>query len=178
MRAALLILLSCGVMTAGCGDDQPAGSDIAVRSTVTLTSAAFADGGEIPVRFTCDGAGAWPPLSWNDGDRTARAWALVVDDPDAPGGTFVHWVLLDLPPATRSVRPGAEPEGAVRAENSAGGAGWTPPCPPSGRHRYRFTVYGLRSPTGLADGESLERALDAIGSSAVERGRLVGTYER
>ncbi len=68
--------------------------------------------------------------------------------------------------------------GAVQAENSGGGVGWTPPCPPSGRHRYRFTVYGLRSPTGLADGVSFERALDAIGAAAVERGRLVGTYER
>ena len=178
MRAALLTLLACGVTAAGCGDDQPAVSGIEVPSTVTLTSTAFGDGGEIPVRFTCDGAGASPPLVWKDGDRAAGAWAIVVDDPDAPGGTFVHWVLLDLPPATHSVRAGAAPAGAPQAENTEGHAGYTPPCPPSGRHHYRFTVYGLRAPTGLADGVSLERALDAIGSAAVERGRLVGTYER
>lgn len=177
-RAAALTLLLCWVMTAGCGDDRSGVPDIEVPTTVTLTSPAFADGGELPVRFTCDGAGAWPPLGWRDGDRTASAWALVVDDPDAPGGTFVHWVLLDIPPATRSVEPGATPAGSVRAHNSAGGVGYTPPCPPGGRHHYRFTVYALKSRTGLADGAPLDRALEAIRSAAVERGRLVGTYQR
>ena len=177
-RAAVLTLLLCWVMTAGCGDDRPAVPDIEVPATVTLTSAAFADGGELPVRFTCDGVGAWPPLGWRGGDRTASAWALVVDDPDAPGGTFVHWVLLDIPPATRSVAPGTTPAGSVQADNSTGGVGYMPPCPPDGRHHYRFTVYGLEAPTGLADGASLDRALEAIRSAAVERGRLVGTYER
>lgn len=177
-RAALLTLLCCGVLAAGCGDDRPAVPEISVRSSVTVTSAAFGDGEKIPVRFTCDGAGAWPPLDWQDGDKTASTWALVVDDPDAPGGTYVHWVLLDVPPATRSVRPGGVPTGAVQAENSAGEARYTPPCPPSGLHHYRFTVYGLRSPTGLAEGAPLERALAAIRSAAVERGRLVGTVER
>jgi Raf kinase inhibitor-like YbhB/YbcL family protein len=108
----------------------------------------------------------------------AAALALVVDDPDAPRGTFTHWVVLDLPAETIGIEGRALPQGAVQAENSGGGAGYYPPCPPSGVHHYRFTVFALAKPTGLRDGAGLDAALRAVESSAVAQGRLVGVYSR
>ena len=108
----------------------------------------------------------------------ARALALVVDDPDAPDGTFVHWVLLDIRPHTTMIAQGAVPDGAVQARNGAGEASYTGPCPPSGTHHYRFTVYALKAETGLADGASTTAALRAVRKTATARGRLVGTYSR
>ncbi len=143
-----------------------------------MTSTAFSEGGDIPVRFTCDGAATSPPLNWASKSDEPRSWALVVDDPDAPGDTYVHWVVLDIPSTTRAIASAATPAGAVEADNSAGGTGYTAPCPPSGSHRYRFTVYALKAPTGLEDGASLDSALEAIRSGAVSRGTLQATYER
>jgi Raf kinase inhibitor-like YbhB/YbcL family protein len=144
-----------------------------------VTSASFTDGGAIPVRFTCDGDQTSPPLSWSDGaDATPAAWALVVDDPDAPGGTFVHWVVFDIPAGTRSVAPGAVPAGGRQAVGSAGSAGYAGPCPPSGTHHYRFTVYALSAPTGLDDGVGADDALAGIRAGADAQGTLVGTYAR
>jgi Raf kinase inhibitor-like YbhB/YbcL family protein len=110
--------------------------------------------------------------------RGAGALALVVDDPDAPRGTFVHWVVLDLPVGTAGLEASAVPSGAVQARNTAGRASYFPPCPPRGSHRYRFTVYALSQPTGLADGADLDEALGAVESTATAYGRLVGTYAR
>jgi Raf kinase inhibitor-like YbhB/YbcL family protein len=117
-------------------------------------------------------------LAWTDdaGGRPA-AWALVVDDPDA-GGTFVHWVVLDIPPATRSIAAGSVPAGATQAMNSAGSAAYAGPCPPSGTHHYRFTVYALSAPTGLPDGAATEDAIAKIRSAAQAKGTLVGLYAR
>ena len=99
----------------------------------------------------------------------------MVDDPDAPGGTFVHWVVADLPGSTTELPAGgALPAGAKQAGNSAGRIGWTPPCPPSGTHHYRFTVYTLRSLAGVADGAPTKDALAAIGRLATGRGQLTG----
>jgi Raf kinase inhibitor-like YbhB/YbcL family protein len=145
---------------------------------MTISSTAFGEGDPIPRRFTCDGEGDPPPLDWDGVPKATAALALVVDDPDAPRGTFVHWVVLDLPRATTGVDGGALPPGAVQAKNSAGRASYFPPCPPSGTHRYRFTVYALSERTGLRDGADLEKALRAVASSAAAQGRLVGTYER
>jgi Raf kinase inhibitor-like YbhB/YbcL family protein len=160
----------------GCSDDsdeaaqQPATD---VPATLTVTSSAFEEGGVIPEQYTCDGAGDVPPLEWTGQVGEADSLAVVVDDPDAPSGTFVHWIVLDLPPGTTSL--GEElPSGAVEAENSAGDTGWTPPCPPSGTHHYRFTVYALRSPTGLEAGVGIDEALTAIDDAALARGRLTG----
>lgn len=145
---------------------------------ITVTSSAFGDGGAIPRRFTCDGEGGPPPLSWDGVPKDTRALALVVDDPDAPRGTFVHWVVLDLPVGTQALNGGGLPTGAVQARNSAGRASYFPPCPPSGTHHYRFTLYALSERTGLRDGVELEKALRAVASSATGQGRLVGTYAR
>ena len=147
-------------------------------SSVTVTSSAFYEGGEIPTRFTCDGEEVSPPLAWESTSGNPRAWALVVDDPDAPDGTFVHWVVLDIPRGTRTVAEATAPAGSAQADNTAGDAGYAGPCPPSGRHRYRFTVYGLSANTGLDDGAALSDALDAITSAATSRGTLLATYAR
>ncbi len=178
MAARLVVPLLCCLATAGCADDPAADLDVQAPATVTVTSTAFGEGGGIPTRFTCDGEEISPPLAWESTSGDPRAWALVVDDPDAPGSTFVHWVVLDIPRGTQSVAEASAPAGSVQADNTAGDAGYAGPCPPSGRHRYRFTVYGLSERTGLDDGAALGDALDAISSEAVSRGTLLATYER
>ena len=146
--------------------------------SITVTSRAFTEGRPIPVEYTCNGAGGIPPIAWSGAPSDAAALALVVDDPDAPSGTFTHWVVLDLPPGTSQLGDDALPAGAVQATNSGGRAGWFPPCPPSGTHRYRFTVHALSKATGLRNGAPLDEALRAIGASTVAQGRLTGTYGR
>lgn len=145
---------------------------------ITVSSSAFQDGQAIPARFTCDGDGAPPPLAWDNVPKDAAALALVVDDPDAPRGTFVHWVVLDMPVETTALDAGGVPSGAAQAKNSAGKASYYGPCPPSGTHHYRFTLYALSQRTGLSDGADMHDALDAVESSATAQGRLVGTYKR
>ena len=145
---------------------------------ITVSSSAFQDGQPIPERFTCDGDGDAPPLTWDDVPTDAAALALVVDDPDAPNGTFVHWIVLDIPVATTGSEAGAVPSGATQAKNSAGKASYVGPCPPSGIHHYRFTVYALSRRTGLRDGADMRKALAAIESAATHQGRLVGAYAR
>lgn len=176
LRVALLVGLA-GLAAACGGDDAGHEVESDAAGTVRVASTAFADGDAVPVRFTCDGDEVSPPLAWSS-DEDVAAWAVVVDDPDAPDGTFTHWVLLDVPAATRSIAEGEVPDDAAQAENSAGDADWTGPCPPSGTHHYRFTVYGLSKATGLGDGASLEDALAAVGDAAVAEGTLVGTYQR
>jgi len=179
-RRAVVVLLCAGVVS-GCGGEEssdPGAGD--APSAITVTSTAFTDGGNIPVGFTCDGEETSPPLAWTAGDAAAKpaAWALVVDDPDAPGGTFVHWVVLDIPPATRSLAAGEAPRGATQVTNSAGSAEYAGPCPPSGTHHYRFTVYALPAATGLPADAGIDDALAKVQSSATATGTLVGLYSR
>ena len=163
-------------MTTGCGGD----SDVEVRpdaaSTITVSSDALAAGHRIPQRFTCDGEEVSPPLAWSGG--TGEGWALVVDDPDAPGGTFVHWVVIDIAPGTTSVGTGEVPAGGVQIVNSSGEASYAGPCPPSGEHHYRFTVYGLDAATSLSSDASLDDAIDQISDHATSSGTLTATYAR
>jgi Raf kinase inhibitor-like YbhB/YbcL family protein len=105
--------------------------------------------------------------------------ALVVDDPDAPRGTYVHWVVTGLDPADGRLAEGTVPPGARQLPNSAGSAAWTGPCPPSGpAHHYRFTVYALQRPPEVADDADPEQAVEAIEAAATARGRLVATFGR
>ena len=145
---------------------------------IKVSSTAFEDGQFLPAEFTCDGDGHPPPLTWDGVPTEAAALALVVDDPDAPRGTFVHWIVLDMPPETTGLDADSIPSGAVQATNSAGRSSYSPPCPPSGTHHYRFTVHALSQLTGLRDSAERETALRAIGSTATAQGRLVGTYAR
>lgn len=163
------------LLVAGCSHD-PEEADVSGPASITVTSPAFAEGGAVPSRYTCDAQNVSPPLAWSGVPAGAQALALVVDDPDAPSGTFTHWVVLDLPTATTGLPEGAVP--GTQAKNSAGKASWFGPCPPSGNHHYRFTVYALDAATGLAAGAPLADALTTIEQHTLAWGRLTATYSR
>jgi Raf kinase inhibitor-like YbhB/YbcL family protein len=143
-----------------------------------VSSTAFGEGQPIPDRYTCAGDEVSPPLSWSGVPDDAAAVALVVDDPDAPSGTFTHWVVLDIPSTTTSSAEDSVPDGGIQATTSAGDAAYAGPCPPSGTHHYRFTVVALDAETGLAEGASLDEALAAVDDHAIATGVLTGTYSR
>jgi Raf kinase inhibitor-like YbhB/YbcL family protein len=179
MRARLLVATTL-LLAVGCGGDDDDAEEPAtdLAESITVSSSAFEPDGPIPTHYTCDGHDISPPLAWDGVPADAEAVALVVDDPNAPGGTYVHWIVLDVAPTTTSVDEGAVPHGGVQAANSNGDAAYAGPCPPSGTHHYRFTVYALDQPTRLADGAGTAEALAAIDEHAVARGRLTGTYSR
>ncbi len=162
----ILVMTACG----GGEDVNVPESD--APQTITVTSTAFEDGEPIPQQFTCQGEGSSPPLDWTGVPADAASLALVVTDPDAPRGTFVHWVLYDLPARDSGLAAGEVPAGASEADNSAGKSGWYPPCPPSGTHRYVFTLYALSEPV---TGRRSQDVLDEIARVAVARGSLTGT---
>ncbi|MCX2727915.1 YbhB/YbcL family Raf kinase inhibitor-like protein [Thermomicrobium sp. 4228-Ro] len=141
-------------------------------------------GGTIPAEYTCDGADGSPPLSWSDPPVGTTAFVLVVEDPDAPGGIFTHWLLYDLPAATRSLPPAVPPDGTLNSgarqgRNDFGTLGYRGPCPPPGRpHRYVFRLYALDRPTGLPPGAWRNDVLRALEGHVLAIGELVGTYSR
>jgi Raf kinase inhibitor-like YbhB/YbcL family protein len=168
------LLAGCGFVNAGKNvDEVPA---VEAPSALTVTSSAFADGAPIPREFTCKGANTSPPLAWSGVPAGARSVALVVDDPDAPSATFTHWVVYNIDPAQSAIAAGEVPPGASQAMNSGGDVGYTGPCPPSGTHHYRFTVYVLRSPLTLPAGGDPDRVLVAIRGKTTARGTLIGTF--
>ena len=161
------IAVAAAAALAGCGGDETVeGPPPAAPRTIELTSTAFAEGETIPRRYTCDGDDVSPPLAWKGVPARARALALVVEDPDAPGGTFVHWTLLDLP--ARSTGLGS------------GKRGYRGPCPPEGDapHHYGFLLYALDAPLRLGDDVSPADARAAIARHAIAEGRLVGVFGR
>jgi Raf kinase inhibitor-like YbhB/YbcL family protein len=172
------VVLVCFLVLAACSQDQAGSLAAGTRASLRVTSPAFQDRGQVPVDHTCDGAETSPPLAWSGDAGDGLVWALVVDDPDAPDTTYVHWVVLDIPLSEHDVDGGMVPAGGVEVENSSGGTSYVGPCPPEGRHRYRFTVYALAEPAGLPEAAPLDEALGLIGDLSVARGTLLGTYER
>jgi Raf kinase inhibitor-like YbhB/YbcL family protein len=168
------LLAGCGFVNAGKDTDEvPA---VESPAALTVTSPAFEDGAAIPREFTCKGANTSPPLAWSGVPSGARSVALVVEDPDAPSGSFIHWVVYNIDPAQSAIAAGEVPQGAVQAMNGGGEVGYTGPCPPSGTHHYRFTVYVLRSPLTVPAGGDPGRVLVAIRGKTTARGTLTGTF--
>jgi Raf kinase inhibitor-like YbhB/YbcL family protein len=149
-----------------------------------LESSAFADDGQIPTQHTADGPDLSPPMSWSDPPPDAAAFALVVEDPDAPGGTFAHWLLWNLPPGARSLPQDVRrvrhlPDGSRQGENDYGRLGWGGPAPPKGReHRYVFRLIALRQPLGLRAGALRADLVSALEREAVGEARCTGRYGR
>jgi Raf kinase inhibitor-like YbhB/YbcL family protein len=148
----------------------------------TLTSPVFADGAAIPTRHTCDGENRSPLLTWSGVPDGTRSFVLLVDDPDAPAGTFTHWVLYDLPVDVRELSenvPGATP--GVSGRNSFHKTGYGGPCPPprDQAHRYRFVLHALDTGSlGLAKGASREEVEARMNGHVLASAQLVGTYRR
>jgi Raf kinase inhibitor-like YbhB/YbcL family protein len=150
---------------------------------IDVMSPAFEEGGEIPARYTCDGLDVSPPLQWSSVPDGTQSLALVIEDVDAPSGTFVHWVIYDLPPDTHRLPEGVPnrrvlSSGAEQGVNGAGGIGYTGPCPPSGTHRYFFKIYALDTRPGLGAGATAERLSDAMEGHVLAEGQLMSTYQR
>jgi Raf kinase inhibitor-like YbhB/YbcL family protein len=137
---------------------------------MTITSPVFDD--FLPREYTCYGSGVSPPLYWSGAPQGTNSFALVVDDSAAPISPYVYWIVFDINPGTPDVPAGQVPPGARVAVNSQGRAGYDPPCPRSGRHQYRFTVYALSAKLQLPTGIGLKEAWQAIAADAIARGRL------
>ena len=152
--------------------------------TIELTSTAFADGTSVPTRFTCDGPDLSPPLRWTGMPEGALSLALICDDPDAPAGTWVHWVLYDLPADAGHLAEGVPtehilPSGAKQGQNDFGRIGYGGPCPPRGMpHRYFFKLYALDGMLDLGPGATKQDVEAAMDGHILEHGRLMGTYGR
>ena len=148
-----------------------------------VMSSAFADDQQIPAKYTCDGSNMSPPLKWTGVPAGAKALAVVVDDPDAPSGLFTHWLAYDIPARTTELPEGVPPRPTMDGEwrqgtNDFGAVGYGGPCPPSGSHRYVFTVYALDAPLGLAPGASKREVRNALGAHIVAEGSLTGRFIR
>ncbi|HYB54429.1 MAG TPA: YbhB/YbcL family Raf kinase inhibitor-like protein [Thermoanaerobaculia bacterium] len=148
-----------------------------------LESEAFEAGKPIPSRYTADGPDRSPALSWRGVPAQARSLALVCEDPDAPRGNWVHWVLYGIPPSTTSlpeaVPPSASlPGGGTHGKNDFGRLGYGGPAPPSGTHRYFFRLYAIDVPLALPAGATRAELTRAIEGHVLARGELMGTYSR
>jgi Raf kinase inhibitor-like YbhB/YbcL family protein len=149
-----------------------------------VTSAAFADRASIPRRYTCEGENLSPPLAWQGVPARARSLALICDDPDAPMGTWVHWVLFNLRASARGLPAAVPPAvalagGARQGVNGFQKPGYGGPCPPPGKaHRYFFKLYALDAPLALSGAVTKRQLEAAMKGHVLGRGQLVGTYRR
>lgn len=168
-------MAACSVVPlSGCGLFG-SGTEVATPSVMSITSGEFT-GNVMPPRFTCGGAHPTsPPLGWTGVPSGTKSIALVVDDSNAPITPYVYWIVFNISAATSDILEGQLPPGARQARNSAGTAGYQPPCPGPAGHTYRFTVYALKSNVDLPSGAPLQAAWRAIAASAIGRGRMTPT---
>ena len=150
---------------------------------IKVTSTAFSQEGLIPSKYTCDGADVSPPLQWQGIPQGTKSIALISDDPDAPVGTWVHWVLFNIPPDAASLDENVPPQetlpnGARQGKNDFGKIGYGGPCPPGGTHRYFFEICALDTLLDLPPGSKKSDLLKDMEGHILGRGRLMGKYKR
>jgi Raf kinase inhibitor-like YbhB/YbcL family protein len=181
-RVGLVLVLGGCVswVVAGCGASHSATSSapapaVQLAGSLRLSSPVFAQNGSIPRAFTCQGRDVSPPLRWTGVPAGTRELVLVMRDPDAPGGGFIHWALAGIPPSARAFREGGVSGQAIPGRNSFGTLGYRGPCPPGGKpHHYVLTLSALSAPSGLNSGWTTEQ----LRVRAVAIATLVGTYAR
>ena len=176
---AVVMLLICSCKSRA-GDKEKEGG---AKMEIKVTSSVFKNDGMIPSKYTCDGEDFSPPLQWESVPQGTQSIALICDDPDAPMGTFVHWVLFNLPadikelvgniPAGRTLS-----NGASQGITDFGRIGYGGPCPPSGTHRYFFKIYALDTKLALPAGSAKHQLLKAMEGHILAQGQLVGKYKR
>ncbi|HOJ13319.1 MAG TPA: YbhB/YbcL family Raf kinase inhibitor-like protein [Deltaproteobacteria bacterium] len=148
-----------------------------------LTSPAFTAGTEIPSVYTCQGRDISPPLSWSGAPAGTKSLVLVCEDPDAPLGTWVHWVYYDIPPSLSRLPEGIPktarpPQGGTQGKSSFGDLGYGGPCPPWGTHRYFFRLYALDTVLGIPEGAKKKQVLEAMKGHVLATAELMGTYKK
>ena len=153
------------------------------KMDIKITSSAFEHEGLIPPKYTCDGADISPPLQWEGVPEATMSIALISDDPDAPMGTWVHWVIFGLPADTKELAENIPPDetlpnGARQGISNFGRIGYGGPCPPSGTHRYFFKIYALDTELELAPGAGKSDLLKAMEGHTLGQGQLIGKYKR
>ena len=142
-----------------------------------LTSSAFENEGDIPSEFTCDGADISPPLTISEVPEKTKTLALICDDPDAPMGTFVHWVVWNIPSDTKEIAKGTEPQG-MQGKTDFGKQGYGGPCPPSGTHRYFFKIYALDTEINFEESSTKKDLEKAMEGHILAEAQLMGNYQR
>lgn len=185
------LLLLAAIMLSSCKGETPSSNNVQPSNQATggkkaqmkVTSKAFQDGGMIPKQYTCEGANISPPLAWDVVPEKTKSIALVTEDPDAPGKTFIHWVAFNIPASAREL-----PENIPAQENISGGGrqgtndfkkvGYGSPCPPSGTHRYYFKLYALDTELTLDSSATKDQLLKAIDGHVLGEGQLMGKYQK
>lgn len=150
---------------------------------IQLTSTVFTQGNPIPATYTCTGRNISPPLAWSDSPAGTQSFALIVDDPDAPGGTWIHWVIYNIPSTEAGLKEGTQPlersgDGSLNGKNSWGKFGYGGPCPPSGTHRYIFKLYALDHLLSLSPGANAAQLVKAMQGHILATAELMGTYRK
>ena len=147
--------------------------------SLQLTSDAFVNGQSIPAKYSCIGKNISPALTWNEPPAHTQSFALIVDDPDAPGRTWVHWVLFNIPANTRTLQEDFSADNSIAAgNNSSGKPSYQGPCPPSGTHRYFFKLYALDTTLSLSPGATKERLLNEMEGHILAETELMGTFSK
>lgn len=148
-----------------------------------IISSAFKEGESIPSKFTCDGLDISPQLAWSQIQPGTKSFALICDDPDAPSGTYIHWVIFNLPASVRELSENIPKKetlenGAIQGKNDFGKTGYGGPCPPGGTHRYYFKLYALDTILEGKPGMTKRELLKIMDSHVLEEGQLMGRYKR
>ena len=186
MLRIISLLLAVGIALGACQAKElpraPAKGE--KKMALTITSTAFAEGETVPRQYTCDGPDISPPLAWSGVPKKAKSLALICDDPDAPVGTWVHWVIFNIAADSTGLPEGVpvEPKlatGAVQGKNSWKKVGYGGPCPPPGKpHRYFFKLYALDTVLALDSNATSSNVEKAMKGHVLAEGRLMGTYQR
>lgn len=185
LKNTIVVVMAIVVLFYGCKKKGEAEfpAEGGKKMDIKITSPVFEDGGLIPAKYTCDGQDISPPLQWEQVPQGTKSIALICDDPDAPIGTFVHWVLFNLPTETKELSENIPadrtlPNGARQGTNDFGKIGYGGPCPPSGTHRYFFKIYALDAKLDLAAGASKQELLKAMEGHILGQGQIIGKYKR
>ncbi len=152
--------------------------EVEAMGELTISSTAFSHMGMIPEQYTCDGEDVNPPLVFDNVPEGTKSFALIMDDPDAPVGLWVHWVVWNISGAAAGIEQNTVPPGALQGKNSWGRSDYGGPCPPSGTHRYFFKLYALDSPLQLAAGATKEQLEKAMAGHVLGKAETVGLYRR
>lgn len=180
MRRILLLWI---LLVSACTSKAAPTSEVDVA--LELRSDAFVNGQSIPAKYSCTGKNISPALTWSEPPAGTQSLALIVDDPDAPMGTWVHWVLYNIKPDRRSLQEdlpvtgkNIDPNAVFVGKNSSGNIGYDGPCPPSGTHRYYFRLYALDTTIGLLPGATRDKILEEMEGHILAQGELMGTFSK